>query len=62
MPNSLSPEFPYSAVVCCVCYIYYSKCNDFFFLEGCDVRVLEKPPGGYFTYEEIKEASSFVFS
>ncbi|KAM7452302.1 hypothetical protein ABFA07_000466 [Porites harrisoni] len=23
--------------------------------QGCDVRVLEKPPGGYFTYEEIKE-------
>ena len=30
-PNSLSPEFSYSAVCCCVCYIYYSKCKDFFF-------------------------------
>ena len=30
-PNFLSPEFSYSAVCCCVCYIYYCKCNDFFF-------------------------------
>ena len=30
-PNSLSPEFSYSAVCCCVCYIYHCKCNDFLF-------------------------------
>lgn len=30
-PNSLSPEFSYLAVCCCVCYIYYCECKDFFF-------------------------------
>ena len=63
MPNSLqasTSECSYSTVCCCVCYTRLLISIMIFFLEGCDVRVLEKPPGGYFTYEEIKEASSFA--
>ena len=51
--------FLFHCLLLCLLYPLINWYNDFF-LEGCDVRVLEKPPGGYFTYEEIKEASSFA--
>ena len=62
MPNSLSLSFPIQLFFVVFVISIIVSVMIFFFLEGCDVRVLEKPPGGYFTYEEIKEASSFVFS
>lgn len=42
-------------------YLIFIYFNLFFifFPKGCDVRVIEKPPGGHFTYEEIKQVRYF---
>lgn len=42
-------------ILVCVNGMWGKRAREIAERQGCDVRVLEKPPGGYFTYEEIKE-------